>query len=69
MFNEQLHMYEERIRNNYYDLVLFEYIPDLNNFFPFAIRDALKSYYKQVDDFDAPRSDSRPGTIEVYLRK
>lgn len=69
MFNEQLHMYEERIRNNYYDLVLFEYIPDLNNFFPFAIRDALKSYYKQVDDFDAPRSGPRPGTIEVYLRK
>lgn len=69
MFNKQLHMYEERIRNNYYDLVLFEHIPDLNNFFPFAIRDILRSYYQQVDAFDAPRSGSRPGTIEVYLRK
>jgi hypothetical protein len=69
MFNKQLHMYEERIRNNYYDLVLFEYIPDLNNFFPFGVRDALKAYYKQVDVFDAPRSGKRPGTIEIYIKK
>ena len=69
MFNNQLHMYEERIRNNYYDLVLFEYIPELNNFFPFAVRDALKAYYQQVDVFDAPRSGKRPGTIEIYIKK
>lgn len=69
MFNDQLRIYEERIRNNYYDLVLFEYIPDLNNFFPFTIRDVLRSYYEQVDDFDAPRSGPRPGDIEVYIKK
>ena len=69
MFNKQLNLYEERIRNNYYDLILFEYIPDLNNFFPFAVRDALKSYYQQTDSFDAPRSGKRPGTIEIYIRK
>lgn len=69
MFNKQLRIYEERIRNNYYDLVLFEYIPDLNNFFPFTIRDVLRSYYEQVDDFDAPRSGPRPGNIEVYIKK
>lgn len=69
MFNKQLRMYEERIRNNYYDLVLFEYIPDLNNFFPFTIRDVLRSYYEQVDDFDAPRSGPRPGNIEVYIKR
>lgn len=69
MFNAQLHMYEDRIRNNYYDLILFEYVPTYNNLFPFAIRDALKSYYQQEDVFDAPRSGARPGTIEVYIRK
>lgn len=69
MFNKQLLMYEERIKNNYYDLVLFEYIPDLNNFFPFAIRDVLKERYHQIDSFSAPRSGARPGTIEVYVKK
>lgn len=69
MFNKQLHEYEERIRNNYYDLVLFEYLPDYNNLFPFAIRDALKAYYQQVDEFDAPRSEKRRGNVEVYIKK
>ena len=68
MFNEQLHLYEQRIRANYYDLVLFEYIPTLNNFFPFAVRDVLQSSYEKVDDFAAPRSGA-PGTVEVYIRK
>ncbi|MCO5240361.1 MAG: hypothetical protein M9904_09915 [Chitinophagaceae bacterium] len=69
MFNDQLRIYEERIRNNYYDLVLFEYVTSYNNLFPFAIRDALKAYYQQVDTFDAPRSGNRPGDIEVYIKK
>lgn len=69
MFNKQLHIYEDRIQTNYYDLVLFEYVPELNNFFPFAVRDALQKYYQQVDSFDAPRSGRRPGTVEVYIRK
>ena len=69
MFNAQLNMYEERIRNNYYDLVLFEYVPAYNNLFPFAVRDALKAHYQLSDTFDAPRSGARPGTIEVYVKK
>ncbi|HTN05778.1 hypothetical protein [Agriterribacter sp.] len=69
MFNAQLRMYEDRIRNNYYDLVIFEYVPTYNNLFPFAVRDALKADYQLSDTFDAPRSGSRPGTIEVYVKK
>lgn len=69
MFNKQLHMYEDRIRDNQYDLVLFEYIPELNNFYPFAVRDVLMHDYKRIDSFEAPRSSPRPGVIEVYVRK
>ncbi|HEY4208418.1 MAG TPA: hypothetical protein VGM31_16445, partial [Puia sp.] len=34
MFNQQADTFETRIRQHYYDLVLFEYIPTLNNFYP-----------------------------------
>ncbi len=68
MFNRELAMFESRIRENYYDIVLFEYIDDLNNFYPFSVRDLLKTQYKQVDEFFAPRN-TNPGTIEVYIKK
>ncbi|MCO5238005.1 MAG: hypothetical protein M9933_17240 [Chitinophagaceae bacterium] len=68
MFNEQLHMYEQRIHEGYYDLVIFEYIPTLNNYFPFGVRDALLSDYKRVDSFLAPKS-GETGSVEVYIKK
>lgn len=68
MFNREAEMFEDRIRNNYYDIVLFEYMPGVNNFYPFRVRDTLKLHYQQVDSFIAPRS-SEPGTIEIYIRK
>ncbi|MEP7280043.1 MAG: hypothetical protein ABI813_15455, partial [Bacteroidota bacterium] len=58
MFQQQTDMFCERIKNNYYDLVLFEYIPFLNNFYPFQVRDCLLRYYDRVDIFTAPRKPS-----------
>lgn len=68
MFEQQTAGFCQKIKNNYYDLVLFEYIPDLNNFFPFQVRDSLKVYYQQIDKFEAPRRAS-VSDIEVYIRK
>lgn len=68
MFNRELAMFESRIRENYYDIIIFEYIDDLNNFYPFSVHDLLKTQYKQVDEFFAPRN-TNPGMIEVYIRK
>ena len=68
MFNREARVFEEKIRNNYYDLVLFEYIDDLNNFYPFRIRDVLKANYQQVDSFFAPRN-TNPGMVEVYIKE
>lgn len=69
MFNRQARTYEERIAQKTYDLVLFEYIPGLNNFFPFRIRDSLQKHYRKVDSFYAPRSGQESmGTVEVYRR-
>lgn len=68
MFKKQLNIYEDRVKKSYYDVVLFEYVPYYNNFFPFEMRDYLEQYYEKVDSFAAPRS-SKPGTVEVYIKK
>lgn len=69
MFNRQADSFETRIRDHYYDLVLFEYIPALNNFYPFRVRDSLRVHYAQIDSFPAPRRGVETmGTIEVFLR-
>lgn len=69
MFNRQADSFSARIRENYYDLVLFEYIPNLNNFYPFRIRDSLHCHYLQVDSFPAPRrGPETQGVIEVFVR-
>jgi hypothetical protein len=68
MFNRQADTLETRIREHYYDLILFEYIRNLNNFYPFRIRDSLQLHYRQVDAFMAPRRGPETmGNIEVYI--
>lgn len=70
MFNRQAEIFEARIQARYYDLVLFEYIPTLNNFYPFRTRDVLRQHYKLVDSFMAPRrGPETKGNIEVYVRQ
>jgi len=69
MFNQQAEIYEKKIAEKYYDLVLFEYLPGLNNFFPFRVRDSLMVHYRKVDSFYAPRvGPESMGTVEVYRR-
>ena len=68
MFNRQADSFETRISRHYYDLVLFEYIPTLNNFYPFRVRDSLRMHYLQVDSFPAPRRGAETqGIIEVFV--
>jgi len=69
MFQKQTDMFCGRIKDNYYDLVLFEYIPYLNNFYPFEVRDCLEKYYQKIDVFTAPRKPSLQAWVEVYVRK
>jgi hypothetical protein len=69
MFQKETRMFCERIQNDYYDLVLFEYIPYLNNFYPFEIRECLINNYQKVDEFTAPRKPSLQAWVEVYIRK
>lgn len=68
MFDKEMDFYKTRINTHYYDVVLFEYIPDLNNFYPFELRDLLQQEYELEDKFAAPRPQNNT-FIEVYVRK
>lgn len=68
MFNKQAEMFEKRIGNKEYDLVLFEHIPSLNNFYPFRVRDSLLRHYNKIDSFPAPRQGETRGIIEVFTK-
>lgn len=67
MFDKELQVFKNRIHSEYYDMVIYEYIPHLNNFYPFEIREALKSEYKLWFSFQAPRENTTE-IIEVYLK-
>lgn len=69
MFQTETTFFCKRIHEQYYDLVIFEYIPYLNNFYPFQVRNQLLADYEQVDRFTAPRKPSHQAWVEVYRRK
>ncbi|MBN8577730.1 MAG: hypothetical protein J0L66_12365 [Cytophagales bacterium] len=68
MFERELNQFLIQIEAQHYDVVLFEHLPLLNNFYPFSVRAKLKDHYTLVDSFEAPRI-VYPGTIEVYVSK
>lgn len=69
MFEKETNMFIDRIKNNYYDLVLFEYVPYSNNIYPFSVRQALMENYKRTDTFPVPRNPSSHAWIEIYVQK
>lgn len=69
LFDKELKMFTDRIEQNHYDVVLYEYIPYLNNFNPYKVRESLQANYKKIDSFPAPRNPSAQAWVEVYVRK
>ena len=68
MFDREMSEFISKIERGYYDLVLFENIPQLNNFYPFAVRESLQKNYQTLTSFQAPR-DFKNETIEVYIKR
>jgi hypothetical protein len=69
MFDKETNMFIDRVKNNYYDLVLFEYVPYSNNIYPFSVREALMENYNRTDTFPVPRNPSSHAWIEIYVQK
>jgi len=68
MFDKELAFFNGRVKEGYYDLVLFEIIPNLNNFYPNELRIELKNNYELIDTFQAPRRKTTE-IIEVYRKR
>jgi hypothetical protein len=67
MFDKETKMFCDRIEKKHYDLVLYEYIPYLNNFYPYQVREYLEKHYTKVDSFVAPRKPTPNAWVEVYV--
>lgn len=66
IFPKQIDEICASIANKEFDLVMFETIPSLTNFFPNDLRNCLIDHYKLKDKFIAPRKEG-DSFIEVYV--
>jgi hypothetical protein len=67
LFDKEIKEFCSKIEGKTYDLVLFEVIPNLNQFNPNEVRKSLQQHYVKVNSFQAPR-DNASCIIEVYVR-
>ena len=67
LFDREVEMFCSKVTNREYDLVLFQVIPNLNEFYPSEVRNCLKRHYVLQDKFLAPRIPEN-STIEIYVR-
>lgn len=68
-FDKETGFFVQRIESGYYDIVLYEYIPYLNNFYPYKVREALLRHYELADRFTAPRKPTTDAWIEVFVKR
>lgn len=66
MFQKEVEEFKEKVKNKKYDLVLFESIPSLTEFYPYEVRSQLLESYVLTDKFLAPRK-LGDSTIEVFI--
>ncbi|WP_375579316.1 hypothetical protein ABWH96_20300 [Marivirga tractuosa] len=67
-FDREVEYFCKKIGNEEYDLILFQDIPDLNNFYPYDVRDCIIRNYEYKFKFLAPRIPEE-SYIEVYVKK
>jgi hypothetical protein len=66
-FDRERDMLCKQIENQVYDLVLFEVMPDVDNFFPQDVQKCLQRYYKKIDFFPSPTG-YETDFVEIYVR-
>jgi hypothetical protein len=66
IFEKEVNEINNLVRDGFYDLVLFESIPSLTDFYPYAVRDQLLRDYIRIDSFLAPRK-LEDSIIEVFV--
>ncbi|MBL3658191.1 hypothetical protein JL102_18710 [Fulvivirga sp. 2943] len=68
LFDREVDMLCEKVANKQYDLIIFEDMPTVDSFFPYAVRECMMNNYKIDLTFPAPTG---YGTdhVEVYTLK
>lgn len=67
-FDREVNVFCEKIAIKEYDLILFEDIPNVNQFYPYEVRDCIKEHYTLKFKFLAPRV-PEISYIEVYIKE
>jgi hypothetical protein len=67
-FDREVKVFCDRISEKKYDLILFEDIPNVNQFYPYEVRSCIKENYTLRFKFLAPRV-PEISYIEVYTKK
>lgn len=67
-FDREVDLFCGKISRGEYDLILFEDIPNVNQFYPYEVRDCIKDNYKFKFKFLAPRV-PEISYIEVYTKE
>jgi hypothetical protein len=67
-FDREVEMFCSKVTAGEYDLILFEDIPNVNQFYPYEVRDCVRANYKLQFKFLAPRV-PEISYIEVYTKE
>jgi hypothetical protein len=67
-FDREVDMFCDKVTRQEYDIILFEDIPNVNQFYPYEVRDCIVQHYKLKFKFLAPRI-PEISYIEVYTKK
>jgi hypothetical protein len=67
-FDREVKVFCDKVNRKEYDIILFEDIPNVNQFYPYEVRDCIKSNYTFKFKFLAPRI-PEISYIEVYTKE
>ncbi|GAB3342643.1 hypothetical protein GCM10027429_32490 [Marivirga atlantica] len=66
-FDREVELYCEKVERTAYDVILFQDIPDVNNFYPYEVQECIEANYELKFKFLAPRI-PEISYIYVYVR-
>lgn len=67
-FDREVEYFCQKVTDKEYDLILFEDIPNVNQFYPYEVRDCIRKHYTMKFRFLAPRV-PEISYIEVYTKE
>ncbi len=68
VFDREIAMLCEKVQNSEYDIILFEDMPDVDNFFPYEVRDCALQNYVKTTKFLSPTG-YKTDSVEVYVKR